>query len=208
MKTASAASFTAGQGAGWTITVANAGPSVAQGGVVTDTLPAGLTGIAAAVVGGGVPDCTITGNPDGTSTVTCPLPAVGLSTPVQIAVTGTVAPGVVAPNVTNSAAVQATTPDPDSTDNQTAVTTPVITSADVALSKTGPATVTAGDVITWTLRASNNGPSDAQAVVITDTLPAGVGAVARRRPRWTVFDHGRHRDLRAGRAVRAAEPPT
>jgi len=182
-KTASTPSFTAGQNAGWTITVANAGPSIAQGGVVTDTLPAGLTGIAAAVVGGGVPDCTITGNPDGTSTVSCPLPPVGLGTPVQVTVNGTVAPGVVAPAVTNSAAVQATTPDPDQTDNQATVTTPLTTSADVALSKTGPATVLAGDLITWSLRASNNGPSDAQAVVITDTLPTGVGAVTGAGPR-------------------------
>ena len=189
-KTSAAATFTAGQSAGWTISVGNAGPSIAQGGVVTDTLPVGLTGITAAVVGGGAPDCAITANPDTTSTITCPLPPVGLTTPVQISVGAVLAPGVVAPAVSNNAGVQATTPDPDPTDNQTAVTTTVTTSADVTLSKNGPGSVTAGNRITWNLRASNNGPSDAQGVVITDTLPAGVGAVTGVGPRGPCSTEG------------------
>ena len=182
-KTATAALFTAGTPAGWTVTVTNAGPSTAAGGVVTDTLPAGLTDVTAAVVGGG--DCTVQANPDGGSTVLCPLPPVPVSPapPVQITVAATVAPGVVAPTVINAAAVTATTPDPDGTDNATSVSSPIGTSADVSLVKSGPAAVLAGEQISWTLRAANAGPSDAQAVVVTDTLPAGVNGVTAVGPR-------------------------
>ena len=40
--------------------------------------------------------------------------------------------------------------------------------------KTGPATVVAGETITWTVVISNAGPSAAQSVSLADTLPQGV----------------------------------
>jgi len=173
-KVATTPSFTAGQAAGWTITVSNAGPSDAQGAVVTDVLPAGLTGITAAVAGGGAPACTFQANPDGTTTATCPLPTIASAGSATIDVAAVVAPGVVAPSITNAVSVRATTPDPDNTDNQTSTSTPIQTSADLSITKTGPASAVAGQQIAWTVRASNAGPSDAQAVVVTDTLPAGI----------------------------------
>ena len=94
---------------------------------------------------------------------------------LTIDVAAVVAPGVVAPSITNAVSVRATTPDPDNTDNQTSTSTPIQTSADLSITKTGPATVLwPGNKIAWTVRASNAGPSDAQAVVVTDTLPAGI----------------------------------
>src|SRR5207247_1949057 len=50
--------------------------------------------------------------------------------------------------------------------------------ADVAVTKTGPATVTAFGSITYTLTATNNGPNSSTSVVLTDTLPAGVSFVS------------------------------
>ena len=52
------------------------------------------------------------------------------------------------------------------------------THVDLALAKSGPATAKAGEVVTWTLDAVNDGPSDARDVVITDTLPAEVTFVS------------------------------
>lgn len=45
--------------------------------------------------------------------------------------------------------------------------------ADVAVSLTGPTSVTAGTDATYTITFTNNGPNPAAGVVLTDTLPAG-----------------------------------
>ena len=46
--------------------------------------------------------------------------------------------------------------------------------ADLSLTKTAaPATVAPLGTVTWTLTVTNNGPGDAPATVVTDTLPAG-----------------------------------
>src|SRR5262249_50140719 len=46
-------------------------------------------------------------------------------------------------------------------------------SADMAVTNSGPSSVTAGTNATYTITLTNNGPSAAQSVVLTDTLPAG-----------------------------------
>jgi uncharacterized repeat protein (TIGR01451 family) len=46
-------------------------------------------------------------------------------------------------------------------------------SADLAVTNTGPSSVTAGTNATYTVTLTNNGPSAAQGVVLTDLLPAG-----------------------------------
>src|SRR5262249_2724464 len=46
-------------------------------------------------------------------------------------------------------------------------------SADLAVTASGPSSVTAGTTATYTITLTNNGPSAAQGVVLTDTLPAG-----------------------------------
>jgi uncharacterized repeat protein (TIGR01451 family) len=51
----------------------------------------------------------------------------------------------------------------------------VTNQADLAITKTGPGgTVNEGSAITYTIIVTNSGPSDAQAVTVTDTLPTGV----------------------------------
>jgi uncharacterized repeat protein (TIGR01451 family) len=51
---------------------------------------------------------------------------------------------------------------------------PTCNPADLALTKTGPATATAGTDVTYTIGITNNGPSNSTNVVLTDTLPANV----------------------------------
>jgi uncharacterized repeat protein (TIGR01451 family) len=46
-------------------------------------------------------------------------------------------------------------------------------SADMAVTATGPSSVTAGTNATYTITITNNGPNAAQGVVLSDTLPAG-----------------------------------
>ena len=76
-----------------------------------------------------------------------------------------------------------TTPDPTPANNNGSlpaarVTTTVVEQADVATTKTGPATVNAGANFSYSLTVANAGPSAASAVVLTDTLPAGVTFVS------------------------------
>jgi uncharacterized repeat protein (TIGR01451 family) len=46
-------------------------------------------------------------------------------------------------------------------------------STDMAVTATGPSSVTAGTNATYTITITNNGPASAQGVVLSDTLPAG-----------------------------------
>jgi uncharacterized repeat protein (TIGR01451 family) len=48
-------------------------------------------------------------------------------------------------------------------------------SADLAVAKTGPATGHVGQQMTYTITVTNNGPSDATGVKLTDTLPKNTG---------------------------------
>jgi uncharacterized repeat protein (TIGR01451 family)/LPXTG-motif cell wall-anchored protein len=55
------------------------------------------------------------------------------------------------------------------------------TAANLRTAKTGPATASPGDAIAWTITVSNAGPSNANGVVVRDTVPpptTGVAAVA------------------------------
>ncbi len=85
--------------------------------------------------------------------------------------------------LTNIVASTSSTGDPDPSNNNGSapgarVTTTVIEQADVATTKTGPATVTQRQNFSYTLTVANSGPSTAAAVVVTDTLPAGVTFVS------------------------------
>src|SRR5439155_14558658 len=48
----------------------------------------------------------------------------------------------------------------------------------LVVAKTGPGTVNAAQNLTYTINATNNGPSDATSLVVRDTLPSGVTFVS------------------------------
>jgi uncharacterized repeat protein (TIGR01451 family) len=146
----------------YTITVTNNGPDTAMNAVLSDPTPAGLAFVSASPpCGGGFP-CAIGDFPSGASTI--------------ISVTYAVDAGA-SGSVQNTATVGSDTPDPDSGDNTSMVTTPVVAAvfaADLALVKTGPADVTAGNNVVYTVVVTNNGPDAAANVVVTDPTPAGL----------------------------------
>ena len=77
---------------------------------------------------------------------------------------------------TNTATVSSFDADPNGANNSASDTNTVLTSADLAVTKSDGATsVTAGDgvVRTYTISVSNGGPSDATGVSLADTFPAG-----------------------------------
>ncbi|MTD14814.1 DUF11 domain-containing protein [Nakamurella sp. YIM 132087] len=155
----------------WTITVGNPdGPSTARDVVLTDVLPTGVTGVTFS--GDGVCPDAATG---GTS-VECTLGDLAVGDEVQVVVTGTVDPAFTLAQLTNTAQVRSATadPDPGAGDDTSSLATDVTTAADLSVTKTGPATVVAGQTISWTVEVTSSGPSVARDVVVNDIEPVGV----------------------------------
>lgn len=155
----------AGQPIAWEITVHNDGPSPATAVKVADTLPAGVSLTAMKPSQG-----TCAGS-------TCALGDLAAGESATISVTGTVDHGVPEAMLTNTATVSSDTPDADTSNNTVEVDTKPHAAADLSVSKTGPATATAGSTVSWAVRVTNAGPSDAHDVSLTDTLPAQVSSV-------------------------------
>ena len=94
-------------------------------------------------------------------------------------------------SVVNPAEVTSDTPDSDPSNNEDDVTTPIGATADLRIDKSTVApTFIQGDQITYDIAVTNDGPSDAVGVTVTDVLPAGsatcrphpIRAAARRLP--------------------------
>jgi uncharacterized repeat protein (TIGR01451 family) len=153
----------------YTIDAFNAGPSDAQAVTLTDVLPVGLSLISFTAVNTN-PD---TFAPSGAATVFATTMGAGHTDVFQVVAKA--APGLaVGTTITNTATIlSATTPDPNLSNNTSVSTAAVVTAADLAIVKGGPATVTAGTTLTYTLTVMNLGPSDAASVVVKDALPTG-----------------------------------
>jgi len=155
------AGVVAGQNVVYTVTVTNNGPSTVNGVVVFDATPANLTFVS------NTGDCT--------TSYPCFL---NTSTAGQVKVitsTYSTSPSFTG-NVTNTAGVAwaAPTTDPDNSNNSSSVTTNVGAQSDLAVSKTGPATAVPGQNVTYAITVTNNGPSPATNVIVSDPTPTGV----------------------------------
>lgn len=75
-----------------------------------------------------------------------------------------------------ASAISSTTHDPDLTNNADTITSVITAKVDVTVTKTGPASVPAGQDLTYVIAAQNvnNGMSSADNVTIIDTLPANL----------------------------------
>ena len=81
-------------------------------------------------------------------------------------------------------------PDPNPANNTATATTTVAAVADLAITKTGPATVVAGANVSYSLVVQNIGPSDAATLRVGDTLPAGVTFVSATGTGWACTNTG------------------
>jgi uncharacterized repeat protein (TIGR01451 family) len=73
----------------------------------------------------------------------------------------------------NNGAVSGDTFDPNNANNVVTANSPVVAQADLAITNVpSSAKYKSNKPLTYTIRVTNNGPSDALAVVVTDTLPA------------------------------------
>ena len=180
----------AGRSLGYALTVTNNGPSTATGVTVTDPLPATVSFAAASASQG---SCS------GTTTITCNLGA--LASGAQATVTITVTADQ-AGTVTNTASVSSETTDPSSSNNSATATTTVDPAADLALTKTGAPNPVVGSSLTYTLTVTNNGPSAAAGVTVSDTLPPNVTFDSAVSSAEQLQPGLRNRDLRHRRACR------
>jgi uncharacterized repeat protein (TIGR01451 family) len=153
----------------YTLTVANSGPSDADGVILTDTLPTEVNLVSITTTLGTCEgtNCTLgTIIAGGSANVT-------LETTVAITATGI---------ITNTAQVSSLEPDPDTTNNidyETTTISEAIDLADVAITKSDfPDPVLPGELLTYTLNVINNGPLSATNVIVTDTLPVEVSLVS------------------------------
>jgi uncharacterized repeat protein (TIGR01451 family) len=177
-KTDSPDPVTAGSNLTYTITITNNGPSDAQNIVVSDTLPAALTFVSVSSTDASIA-CTTP--PVGSAgLITCnkaTLPVSGTATITLIGKTNSNAAG--GSIITNTATVASSTSDPGPTPNSATTTTTVNTSTTLSVTKSdSPDPVVAGTNLTYTITVSNNGPSDAQNVVLTDPLPTNTTFVS------------------------------
>jgi uncharacterized repeat protein (TIGR01451 family) len=152
----------------YTLTVTNNGPTDASGINVTDELPASVTFQSANASAGTAEFAS--GN------VTWDIGSLGYNASANLTIV------VQAPdntdNITNTATVNGTFPDPDLGNNSASANTTVVPpeSADLAITKTAsPEPVATGANITYKITVRNNGPANASGVSVTDELPGGVG---------------------------------
>jgi uncharacterized repeat protein (TIGR01451 family) len=173
VKSDNSATYTPGSTASYVVTVTNAGPSDAHNVGVTDALPAGVTltgtptctanGLAAC---GSVSNTSTSFTASGGSIAAGAGNALVFTLPVAFASNLSTDPLVNTANATDPA-------DPDGasgSDSNTRVAT-----SGLSIAKTdGSATYTPGGTAIYTITVGNSGPTDANAVTVGDTLPAGV----------------------------------
>lgn len=160
------ATANAGDTITYTITVTNNNPSQASNVAVTDTvIPGGLTFVSNSG------DCT-TGFP-------CDFATLDVGETKTITSTFKVNADDPPGTITNQFVATSAGADPDMSNNVADVDTLVSVAADVGVSQTGPSGVDAGADATFVITVTNNGPSTATDVVVSDaTLPASVTFVS------------------------------
>jgi uncharacterized repeat protein (TIGR01451 family) len=165
--TTPAGSAVAGADLAYLIDVHNNGPTAAENVTVSDTLPSNTTFVS--ITGSGGFTCT------GTGPVVCTNPLMSEGATALLTLTVHLAPTLAqGASITNSVSVSSSkTPDPVPANNNASVTSTVSTKADVSVAKTGPSDPVAGANASYSISASNDGPSVARNVTVSDTIPAG-----------------------------------
>ena len=162
VKTANPSPVHAGAQLIYTLVITNTGPSTATNIIVTDNVPACFSTPEYSTNAG------LTWNP-WTSSVNIGSLASGLSSTVLLR--GTVCTNG-ASSITNTATVSSDTDDPNLSNNTSTTTTNITPVSDLAITKqTNPEPVAVGSQLTYTLVITNNGPSTANGIVLTDNIP-------------------------------------
>ena len=181
-KTNGQSTAVAGDPTSYTIVVTNPGPSTITGAVVTDNPPAVLTGVSWTCVATAGSDCAASGS--GSISDTVDLAPAGTATYTLQATLSAAATGTVANTATVALPTGASDPTPG---NNTATDTDTISpEADLSITKSdGVTAAIPGSTTTYTVVASNSGPSDVLGATVSDPIPTGITAFS-----WTCAPTG------------------
>lgn len=172
------ATVAAGQNATYTISVTNSGPDGAEDVTLSDFLPSGTTFVSLTQTSGPAFSCTTPAVGAG-GAVTCTNASVASGATASFTFVVAVSPSYDGSTVSNTATVSSAIADPVSENDSDTTTASVTRSADLGVTKVDSADpVNVGDTLTYTITASNNGPSNASGVTVTDQLPAGLQFVS------------------------------
>jgi len=161
----------AGANITYTVTVANGGPSDAASVTLTDNTPANTTFVSLTQTGGPTFSCS-TPAVGGTGPITCSIASLVSGASASFEIVVDVADGTASGTaIVNTATVTSTTSDSDPSDNS-ASSTATVSEADLSITKLGPNTVGPGLTAAYDITVTNDGPSSAVSVTLTDILPA------------------------------------
>jgi uncharacterized repeat protein (TIGR01451 family) len=163
------ATATAGTDITYTITLTNNGTSNAASVTLSDTVPANATFVSESQTTGSTFSCTKP-SVGGTGTVNCTLASFAPGS-ATFSITVHISPGAAGAVISNTANATTSTTDPNPGNNTSTALTNATASADVSIVKTAPAAASTGSNLTYSINVTNNGPSDAASVTMTDTLP-------------------------------------
>jgi uncharacterized repeat protein (TIGR01451 family) len=158
---------TAGLGTTAVVTVVNKGPNTANTVRASAVVPFGIVGIGATSPQG---TCSVSGY-----VATCDIASLAGGATATMSVTGTVIPQATpGAQATLTASATSGTYEINQADNATSVSAAVATVADLRVVQTySPAVPVAGGTVTYTATVSNNGPSTARDIVLTDPIATG-----------------------------------
>ncbi|MBE9559344.1 MAG: DUF11 domain-containing protein [Proteobacteria bacterium] len=161
------ASYAPGTTVQYTLTVSNSGPSDASAVNVINNAPASTSISNWTCVGASCPNANGTGNIN--ETIASLAASVSVTYTVDIAV-----PSNFTGSLANTASASAAEADPAAGNNSAVDTDTQSSSADIAVTNSdGVTAYLPGTTVVYNVTVSNNGPSDATSVLVTDAAPAG-----------------------------------
>src|ERR1051325_5799102 len=168
------ATATVGSTITYQVTIGNLGPQDAPNAKFVDTLPSNVTFSSILQTSGPTFACTTGG------TVTCSIASLAAGTNATFNIDVTVQPAAGGTTIINSVTASSDLPDPNTNNNQYFAGTDVSAGAeaDLFVSKSGPASASAGTNITYAIALTNVGPDGASNGGFSDTLPAGTTFVS------------------------------
>ena len=161
----------AGSALNYTITIHNIGPSDATGVTLSDNLDnSSVTFVSSTPAS---PTCTLVGGDVG-----CNLGTVSSGGTITVTIQVLVNSSTPAGFISNQVHVERSEFDPNSGNDDATASTTVQVRTDLSITKTdSPDPAALGAPFTYSLRVTNNGPSNATGVTVQDVLPGGAGGV-------------------------------
>ncbi|MBN9297073.1 MAG: DUF11 domain-containing protein [Filimonas sp.] len=171
------ANGSAGQQVQYMLRVQNNGPSDVFSAVVQDLLPPGV--INATWTATSFSNVTNITPASGTGNVQLTANMAAENSDLRIVITGTFDPSLTDGSVVTNTATVALPPgstaiDPIPADNSSTVNTTIDNTPSLRVAKSGPAVVTIGDPIQYTVVVTNGGVGDITGITITDAVPVGI----------------------------------